>query len=101
MGSRRRTELEMSELIRSYDKSGTGLTKSEFCKQANISVSCFYRHLARYQSINESKAKMPRTRAAKFIELKPQPLVQEAKPGCVVVFRLLGLKLFKLELEYV
>ena len=105
MGRRNRSVTEMDELIASYLKRRASITKQEFCNEVKVSPSCFYRHLARYQSGKEPvshkvKAKQ-QSQLGNFIELNPKAAKHSGKTSYRVILRFLGLKLFRLELENV
>ena len=102
MGRRNRSIEEMNLLIERFHQVQESLSKEEFCKQEQVSTSCFYRHLNRYQNAKllVKKPVVLKKAAAKFIEISSKEQIK-TKPKQNILIKLFGLKIFSLEVVHV
>ena len=102
MGRRNRSIEEMNLLIERFHQVQESLSKEEFCKQEQVSTSCFYRHLNRYQNAKllVKKPVVLKKAEAKFIEISSKEQIK-TKPKQNILIKLFGLKIFSLEVVHV
>lgn len=108
MNITRKTKAEYQVLINKYLEQKDEITKREFCRQENISSSAFYRHFDKYLRLNKSFGALeskPKVDKAKFVEIKSlkDSSKQELKDNLCryLIIKILGIKIFSLELKYV
>jgi hypothetical protein len=102
MGRRNRSVEGMNQLIEKFHQCQEQLSKEEFCKQEQVSTSCFYRHLNRYQSAKllVKKPVVLKKAEPKFIEISPKEPIK-FKPNQNILIKLFGFKIFSLEVVHV
>ena len=102
MGRRNRSVEQMNQLIEKYDLEFSSMPKEKFCKQEQVSTSCFYRHLHRYQNekLLVKKPIILKKTEPKFIEINPKAEIKP-NPKQNILIKLFGVKIFSLEVVHV